>query len=223
MFVFGGENGDLPMPEPDLNRNFITFEGIDFSGKSTQAVRLYNRLAKKCSCLLLRDPGTTRISERIRSILLDKNHTAMSHWTELLLYEAARAQMVEETIVPALKEGRIVICDRFYDSTTAYQGYGRGLDLQFVEYANQIGSCRLTPAKTFLFDVEPGVVRVRKEKSNREEDRLEAEGIEFLKRVRAGYQSIAKGNPDRFYLLDGGRSVSELEDNIWNIISNYLF
>ncbi len=211
------------MLELDLNRNFITFEGIDFSGKSTQAVRLYNRLAKKCACLLLRDPGATRISERIRSILLDNSHTEMGHWTELLLYEAARAQMVEETILPALKNGRIVICDRFYDSTTAYQGYGRGLDMQFVGYVNQIGSCRLTPAKTFLFDVEPRVVRARKEKSNREEDRLEAEGIEFLERVRAGYLSIAKENPDRFFLLDGGRSVSELEDKIWNIISHYLF
>lgn len=210
------------MVEPDLNRYFFTFEGIDFSGKSTQAVRLYDRLSKVKQCLLIRDPGTTTISERIRNLLLDCRHKEMSFWTELLLYEAARAQMVEQTIVPALKDGKIVICDRFYDSTTAYQGYGRKLNLELVDAANRIGSCQLRPALTILIDVEPEIVVERKVKSGRTEDRMESQGMDFLNRVRSGFQCIAGENPQRVCMLDGDQSVSVLHEKIWMKISTYL-
>lgn len=134
---------------------FITFEGIDYSGKSVQIKRLAEYLEQEGkTVVVLRDPGTTRISEKIRHILLDNDHHEMTKWTELLLYEAARAQMVEETIMPLLQEGSVVLCDRFYDSTTAYQGYGRQLDIMMVERANSIGSCGLVPELTLLIDLD---------------------------------------------------------------------
>ena len=134
---------------------FITFEGIDGSGKSVQIERLLKYVrGEALAVAYFRDPGATQISERIRDILLDKNNIAMSPWTELLLYESARAQMVEELILPALRQNKLVLCDRFYDSTTAYQGYGRQLFLETVALANQIGSCGVTPDLTFLIDVD---------------------------------------------------------------------
>jgi len=156
----------------------ISFEGIDQSGKSVQVKLFYERLQKEnIASILLRDPGATRISERIRSILLDNDLVEMSPWTELLLYEAARAQMVEESIKPALEKNMVVVCDRFYDSSTAYQGYGRGLDLELVAAANRLGACGVVPDKTFLIDLEPEIAYQRKQNLDYEADRLEAEGI----------------------------------------------
>lgn len=198
----------------------ITFEGIDFSGKSLQAKLLSEKLCSVgCSVLQLRDPGATPISERIRSILLDKAHLEMSPWTELLLYEAARAQMVEQTIKPALKKGEWVICDRLYDSSTAYQGYGRQLDLGLVEQANIIGACGVVPDLTFLIDLDVRVALQRRQKSKRNVDRLESEGIQFQERVRQGYLETAKEELDRIHVIAGDRSVDRIHEEIWQIVN----
>jgi len=202
---------------------FITFEGIDACGKSTQAEMLHDFLRKKnIAAIRLRDPGATPISEAVRGILLDNKNHAMSPWTELLLYEAARAQMVQESIRPALAEHKVVICDRFYDSTSAYQGYARGLDLHIVEQANQIGSVSLTPDITFVIDVHPGVAAVRKKKLGEPADRMEAEGFAFQQKVRAGYLAIVEQHPNRVKLIDGSRTVEEIQKEIQSIVDNVL-
>ena len=200
---------------------FVTFEGVDYSGKSLQARRLHQRLVRDgVRVTLLRDPGATRISERIREILLNTDHAEMSPWTELLLYEAARAQMVHEVIRPSLEKGAIVLCDRFYDSTTAYQGYGRGLDLARVEQANRIGSGGLTPDLTFWIRLDPRIAAERK--GHGEKDRMEGEGLEFQFRVHKGYEMIARQEPERIVTIDGDRSIEIIEREIWDIFDNYM-
>ncbi len=200
---------------------FITFEGIDASGKSTQAELLCEFLRKNgVDAIRLRDPGATPISESIRHILLDNKNTAMSPYTELLLYEAARAQMVEESIRPALEAGTIVICDRFYDSTTAYQGYARGLDLTVVHRANSIGSVGLVPDLTFLVDVDPLIAAARQAKSGERADRMEAEGLAFQQKVRHGFREVQKSDPKRVKLIDGHRSIEDIQDEIQIIFDN---
>ncbi|MBN1543734.1 dTMP kinase [candidate division KSB1 bacterium] len=196
---------------------FITFEGIDFCGKSTQISLFYKRL-QSCvrDCLLVRDPGGNAISEKIRHILLDPGNTQMAAWTELLLYEAARAQMVQEQILPALRQKSTVVCDRFFDSTTAYQGYGRGLDALRVEAANRLGSCGLTPGLTFVIDLEPEKALARKVKSRQTLDRMESEGLEFQHRVREGFLEIARREPERLVVVDGDRSIEDIQSVIWD-------
>ncbi|HEY4491057.1 MAG TPA: dTMP kinase [Acidobacteriota bacterium] len=195
---------------------FITFEGIDNSGKSVQVERFAGRL-KESQVVVLRDPGATAISEKIRHILLDNDNYEMSAWTELLLYEAARAQMVEQLIKPALAKQSIVVCDRFYDSTTTYQGYGRGLNLKLVKQANKIGACGLTPDLTFIIDVEPEIALQRSRKNKTKADRLESEGIQFQNRVRQGYLKIADEEKERIVVVNGHLSVEEIHKNIWDI------
>ena len=204
---------------------FITFEGIDGCGKTVQASQLMAKL-KSLSLPVhcFRDPGTTDISESIRNILLDKKNSVMSSWTELLLYEAARAQMVEESIKPALERGEIVLCDRFYDSTTAYQGYGRQLDIATVETVNKIGACGLNPDITFVVDVdiETALQRKNKEISVDEYDRLESEKRVFHERVRKGYFEIAKKEPKRVKIVQGNEPVEKVAESIWNYVAPLL-
>lgn len=200
---------------------FITFEGIDFSGKSVQSKMLYQKLTSfKIDTLLLRDPGATPISERIRSILLDNKNNEMSEWTELLLYEAARAQMVQEAILPALSAGKVVICDRFYDSTTAYQGYGRQLDLETVSNANSLGACGLVPDLTYIIDLDVNTAIQRRQRMNEKADRLESEGLDFQNRVRDGYLAIAKKENKRIFLLDGNKVIDKLGEEIFDIFND---
>jgi len=202
---------------------FITFEGIDACGKSTQAELLYEFLRKKgMTAIRLRDPGATSISESIRHILLDNKNTAMSAWTELLLYEAARAQMVEESIRPALNAGTIVLCDRFYDSTTAYQGYARGLNLGVVNRANSIGSVGLIPDLTFFVDVDPRIAAERKIKLGEIADRMEAEGLAFQEKVRHGFRQIQKADPKRVKLIDGHQSINDIQKDIQSVLKTFL-
>lgn len=203
---------------------FITFEGIDGCGKSTQIELLRPKLvAQGIAVMAIRDPGTTRISEQIRAILLNRDFQEMSAWTELLLYEAARAQMVEQIIKPALADQKIILCDRFYDSTTAYQGYGRQLDLGLVQSANQIGACGLEPNLTFLLDLEPELAFQRKHLGQRQNDRLENEDLTFYHRVRAGYLAIAAQNPDIIKVTDASQPIETIHDGIWQQINHYLF
>lgn len=202
---------------------FITFEGIDACGKSTQA-RLSHEFLRRndLDAICLRDPGATAISESIRRILLDNKNSAMSAWTELLLYEAARAQLVEEEIQPALARGAIVLCDRFYDSTTAYQGYGRGLDLDIVGRANEIGSIGLTPDLTFFLDIDPRLALERKKKISIAEDRLEAEGVAFQEKVRHGFREIQKVAPHRVKLVDGHRAIEVIQVEIQSMLMHVI-
>ena len=176
----------------------ITFEGVDGSGKSTQARRLIRLLkAQGYPVLFVREPGGTPASEQIRRILLDRR-LDISPISELLLYEAARAHLTERVIIPALTKGMIVVCDRFTDSTVAYQGYGRGLDLAFVERLNRVSSSGIIPDLTFIFDIDYKTSLARR---RRQADRLEKESRAFFERVRAGFKSI--GAHKRVLLLDG--------------------
>jgi dTMP kinase len=178
---------------------FITFEGIDGCGKSTQ-LALAARFLKKqgIPVTTLREPGSTAVSEKIRRILLDKR-LHLEDITELLLYEAARSEIVAKEIRPQLKAGKIVLCDRFYDSTTAYQGYGRRLDLATVTGLHNVAVGSLMPDLTFVFDVPLKIAMVRRGKNP---DRLESQSRAFFTRVRRGFQEIAAKEPKRVVLLD---------------------
>ncbi len=198
---------------------FITFEGIDYSGKSLQCRMFCERLQKTKPVLALRDPGANRISEKIRAILLDKEMSEMAPITELLLYEAARSQMVSRQIKPALAENVTVVCDRFYDSTSAYQGYARGLDAQLVQQANRIGSCGLRPDHTFLLDIDPDRAYQRKKASGCEMDRIELEGRAFQTQVREGYLCVAREEPERISVIDGDAGADDIHQKIWSVFT----
>lgn len=192
---------------------FITFEGVEGSGKSTQikrAVRFLKRQGFKVR--VLREPGGTKVSEAIRKILLNKRNAEMVPETELLLYLAARAQIVKEKILPALETGYVVICDRFEDSTLAYQGFGRNLSIKSIEFVSQIvvrGG--LKPDRTFLFDIAPAQSfrRMRGKK-----DRMEQESLLFHQRVRNGFLRLARNEPKRFQVLNAKRDKDALSRQI---------
>lgn len=190
---------------------FITFEGAEGSGKSTQIRRAVTFLKKKRRrVVMLREPGGTRISEAIRGVLLDKHLKEMMPVTELLLYLAARAQIVREKILPALRQGKIVICDRFEDSTLAYQGYGRGLPLQAIGQASRLVRGHLRPDLTFVLDIDVA----RGLKRGGRHDRIEREALSFHQRVRRGFLAIARKDPRRIMVLDTSRSVDEVSHRI---------
>ena len=183
---------------------FITFEGIDFCGKTTQAKKLANYLREKgYEVVLIREPGGEKISEKIRKILLSERNKEMTHMTELLLYIASRAQLTQRIILPALKEKKIVICDRYSDSTLAYQGYGRGLNKSMIRNLNQVASSGLSPNLTILLDVPVKVCLKRKAKEKKGKDRLEKEKLEFHQKIRDGYLKIAQKNKKRIKIIDG--------------------
>ena len=185
----------------DARGVFITLEGIDGCGKSTQATYLVDDLAATGrEVVSLHDPGSTRLSEKIRLLLLDPGNDDMCDECELMLYEAARAQMVREAIEPALARGAIVVCDRFCDSTFAYQSGGRGIDQDIVRSANVMGSCGLVPDATLLFDIEPNQALDRATKEGA--DRLEGVGIGFQERVRASYLELAQAEGGRIRVID---------------------
>lgn len=197
----------------------ITFEGIDGTGKTTQIIRLVAALrASGVRVLELREPGGTVISEAIRPILLDSKHAEMSQETELLLFAAARAQLVREVIQPALAEGTWVLCDRFIDSTVAYQGYGRGLDLEMIETLNRyaVGSCR--PDITFLFDLPVETAVQRRAGRQGKADRLEAESLAFVRRTRDGYLALAAREPGRIILVDADQPETAIAQYIFSVI-----
>jgi dTMP kinase len=192
----------------------ITFEGIDFSGKSSQLQLLADYLqARGCETLVLREPGGTRISEQIREILLDNRNGMMAAETELLLYGSARAQVVAEKIIPWLDQGGVVLCDRFYDSTTAYQGYGRGLDLHFIEELNTFIISGRKPDLTILIDIAPDLASGRQH-ARSGLDRMENQKTEFHNRVRNGYLKLAEMEPERFLKLDGNQSIKTIHNQI---------
>jgi dTMP kinase len=201
---------------------FITFEGIEGSGKTTQIRKAADFLAaEKIPCLLTEEPGGTGLGHILRKILLDKTALRIGDRAELLLFAADRAQHVEETILPALREGKVVLCDRFFDATTAYQGFGRGLERDAVRWLNDFAAGSLRPDRTFLFDIPPeqGLERVRTRSvqngsSPPERDRFEAEEGVFHRRIREGYLALAKEEPDRFRVFRGSDSIDSLHREV---------
>lgn len=189
---------------------FVSFEGLDGSGKTTQAELLRARLeAGGHEVILTREPGGTALGERIRELLL--HGAEMTAWAEAFLYAAARAQHVEELIRPALARGAWVICDRYVDSSAAYQGAGRGLGLDRVLELNLVAIGRLLPDRTFLLRLDPETARGR---LAGERDRLEREGDDFRRRVEEGYRALAERYPERIVVLDAARPVEVLAEEI---------
>jgi len=194
---------------------FISFEGIDFSGKTEQARRLFETLrAAGYDAELLREPGGVEIAEAIRHILLDAQNSGMTDRTEILLYAAARAQITKEKIQPLLAAGKIIVADRFVDSTTAYQGYGRQIDLDFVRHVNHFATWGTLPAITFLLDIPPAVAEQRQRQSGKIVDRLEREDRAFHERVRGAYLQLAQAEPERFAVLDGTSNLTIVSQQI---------
>ncbi len=202
----------------------ITFEGGDGSGKSTQIRALENYLKQAGRpCLTTCEPGGTGLGVLIRKVLLEVGAYQIAPATELFLYLADRAQHVHEIILPALGAGKIVLCDRFTDSTLAYQGYGRGLDLEGLRRLNDIAGGAARPVLTFLLDcpVECGLARTARRRAQTPaggEDRFEREEIEFHERVRAGFLELARAEPERFRVIDASRSVDSVAAAIRRII-----
>jgi dTMP kinase len=206
---------------------FITFEGSEGCGKSTQVRRLATRFEKAgVRTLLTREPGGTAIGEKIRDLLqFAPESFAMTPETELLLFEASRSQLVRETIQPALDQGMAVISDRFFDSTTVYQGVARRLSSDIVETLNAFAVGDARPDLTFILDISVEIARERMLRRVRPvavADRMEQEPVEFYERVCAGYRELAKREPNRFVVIDGAQSADETELQIWNTLSSRL-
>jgi dTMP kinase len=202
---------------------FITFEGLDFSGKSTQAKLLHEYLlSKKKKSILLREPGGTRISELVRGIILDRDHTEMTPLTEFMLFSASRSQLVSEVIKPHLKKGYVVICDRYYDSSTAYQSYGGSLELNSVLKVNDIATGGLKPDLTFLIDVPAKAAFARAEKRGSAKDRMENKNLPFYNRVYSGFKDIANKNKKRFVVINGTLTIEEIHTRIVNTTGKKL-
>lgn len=205
-----------------MNGILITFEGIDFCGKSVQIEQLIGRLQQhRIPHILVREPGGTIIAEKIRDVLLTREAETMSPITEYLLYSAARAQLVRQQIEPALERGWLVICDRFADSSTAYQGYGRGIDLKLVQQINAFATNGITPQLTFLIDIDLEEMERRKQ-HGRTLDRMENEKRSFFERVRQGFLKMAAQEAERFYLIDGKRTIHSIAEEVWTQVQQRL-
>ncbi len=204
---------------------FITLEGIEGSGKSTQILHIFNFLNKLgLKCVMTREPGGTRIGRKIRSILLDPESSAMNPAAELLLYTADRVQHIQEIILPMIEGGGIVICDRYFDATLAYQGVARGLDMTLILDLHKLICRNLKPDMTFLLDLAPdtGLPRAWKQlKSGSRTDtesRFENETLAFHERVRAGYLAIAEKEPERFRIIDASKSENQVQAQITRVL-----
>lgn len=193
---------------------FITMEGPDGSGKSTQIDLLRDYLSGKgYDIIVCREPGGTKISEAIRQVILNKDFTEMGYMTEMLLYAAARAQLVEEVIRPALEEGKIVICDRFVESSAVYQGIGRGMGIDLVYEVNRYAIGDTMPDLTIMIDID-AQTGISRKKKQAELDRMEREAMDFHERVAEGYRKIAEQHPDRIEKIDGRGSIEDIHRQI---------
>ncbi len=204
---------------------FITFEGIEGSGKTTQIELLIPVLqAKGYECVFTREPGATEIGNKIRAILLDAAHTTMIPLTELLLYEADRAQHVHQVIKPALAANKVVVSDRFFDATTVYQGYARGYNLDLIQQIHQMVLGGLKPDLTLILDLpvheglERAWQRINSQSEGLPEDRFEKEAVAFHERVRQGYLTLANDEPNRFRLIDASRDEQAIHKEIAEIV-----
>ncbi len=200
---------------------FVTLEGVDGCGKTTQATLLVEDFQNKGrEVVRLREPGGTRISEKIRLFVLDPQYDEMCDECELLLYEAARAQLVREVVQPALERGAVVVCDRFYDSTFAYQAAARGLPANVVSMANSLGSCGLAPDLTLVFDLDPDEALERA--THEATDRVEGEGTEFQRKVRNGYLKLSQDDPNRVHVVDAVGSVEVVHARVRKVLAECL-
>ena len=194
---------------------FITLEGPDGSGKTTQAHLLVEWLRDQGHDVLhTREPGGTEISDQIRDVLHDSGNTAMDPRTEFLLYSASRAQHVSELILPSLAAGKLVVSDRYADSSLAYQGYGRGLDLEMLQKITDFATQGLKPDLTLYFDIAPGEGLQRRLISGEEWNRMDAEALAFHRRVRAGYLELAAAEEDRWVILDANRPIEAVQSDV---------
>lgn len=207
----------------------ITFEGIEGCGKSTQLEKIYEWLkSMNISTVKTREPGGTKIGRKIRELLLDPESKDMSSLTELFLYSADRAQHVKEIIEPALENRNIILCDRFYDATIAYQGHARNLDLNLIEKLNTIATSGLKPDLTLLFDLDPetGLQRARRRNkttgAGNSEGRFEKEKLSFHRKVREGYLTIAEKNPERFKIIAAANSMEKVYSNSRDVIKEVI-
>ncbi|HAG51533.1 MAG TPA: dTMP kinase [Deltaproteobacteria bacterium] len=208
---------------------FITFEGIEGCGKTTQMEMLKEHLEwKGFQVVATREPGGTELGERIRTMLLNRDIQPIAPWSELLLYAVCRAQLVKEIIKPALENRKIVLCDRFADSTVTYQGFARGLSLEAITNINKWVTEGITPSITFILDCAPEIGlkrafdRINTRKEGNKEDRFERENIEFHKKIREGYLKLAKESPDRIKVVNGDREISLIHKEICGIIEQSL-
>lgn len=200
---------------------FITFEGGEGCGKSSQAKALYGRLKRRgIPAILVHEPGGTALGQKISRLLKWAHDTKISPLSEMLLFNAARSQLVSQVIKPALQEGKVVLCDRFADSTVAYQSYGRGLDIHTVLQINELAVQGLRPDITMLLDMpsEAGLAR----KGDKSPDRFEREALVFHRRVREGYLKLARQEPERWLVIDAAKPKSEIAGIIWQRVSGLI-
>lgn len=203
---------------------FISFEGGEGSGKSTVIREIARRIEKEGrEVVLTREPGGTPIGEKIRDVILDKENGAMDPRTEALLYAASRRQHLKEKIIPALREGKVVITDRFLDSSLAYQGMARGLGIAEVYQMNLFATEGLEPDLTLFFDLAPekGMERIEAN-PNREVNRLDLEKMDFHEKVRHGFETLAKDNPHRIVTIDASKPLEEVIENVWKVVEKRL-
>jgi len=201
---------------------FISFEGCDGSGKSTQIKLLAEKLKDAgVDVLVTREPGGTEFGELVRKVLLDSNGPDRTSLAELFLYSAARAEIVQRVIIPALESGRVVLTERFADSTTVYQGYAGGIPIEVIENINNVATCGLVPDLTFVLDVnDPRVFHDRL--APKAKDKIEMRDDRYHSKVREGYRRLALGNPERVRLIDATlppeRILAIVEDNVWKVL-----
>lgn len=206
------------------NGLFITFEGPEGAGKTTVITKIYDRLkAEGRQVVLTREPGGISIAEKIRTVILDTDNIEMDAKTEALLYAAARRQHLVEKVVPALEEGVIVLCDRFIDSSLAYQGYARGLGIEEVLQINQFAIGNTMPDLTVFFDINPteGLSRIA-QNNEREKNRLDKENVGFHEKVYEGYNELIRRYPDRIVKTDASLSEKVVIENVWKIVRSQL-
>lgn len=205
-------------------RLFIAFEGGEGAGKSTILDKIYDWMKNEnIPCIKTREPGGIKISEQIRSIILDNNNTEMDERTEALLYAAARRQHLVEKIIPALNEGKVVLCDRFIDSSLAYQGYARGIGMDEILKINKFAIGEYMPNLSIFFDIDPreGLKRINID-NNREVNRLDNEKLDFHNRVREGYYKVLEKDKDRIVKIDASKSIDKVYEDVKYIIRQWL-
>jgi len=202
---------------------FITFEGLDGSGKTTQIKLLYDYLRERgLDVVSTVEPGGTEIGRKVRKIILDKDNYEMSYKTETFLFLASRAELVSKVISPALSKGRIVICDRFFDSTIVYQGIARGLGVDRILDMSLWATGGIAPDLTFLLSIKADKGKKRMDRASKERDRMELEKDNFRKKIYEGYLSIAKRYKDRFMVIDGEKDIEKIFEEVKRRVEKYL-